>query len=267
MIHQNLLNRSITAFLVGVIAVAGSVFSQPSDRDVLRERIEWLSSTPNPSVDGAPIAAVLLITKLYERRGYEPAWTDPAMVKELFDQVLRSVEHGLNPDDFHATQLGTRLNPGPRANDPVFAADTEILCTDALARLAVTLQFGKLDPTDLDPAWNFSREIARQDPVEVFNEVLETKTVAARLAATEPQTGFYRRFRKALIEYRAILAEGSWSTVPAGPVLQVDSVGPRVAALRTRLRVTGDLAGPDPADPEVFDEDLEAAVKHAQMRH
>ncbi len=83
--------------MVAVIAVSVPVFAQSSDRDVLRERIEWLSSTPNPSVDGAPIAAVLGIAELYERRGYEPAWTDPAMVEELFDQVLRSVEHGLDP--------------------------------------------------------------------------------------------------------------------------------------------------------------------------
>ncbi len=264
---QHHLFRSVTPCLMAVMVISMPVFARSNDRDVLRDRIEWLSSASEPTVDGAPIAAVLLITRLYERRGYEPAWTDPAMIKELFDQVLRSVEHGLNPDDFHAAQLGARLNPGSRVNDPIFAADTEILCTDALARLGVTLQFGKLDPSDLDPAWNFSREIARQDLVEVFNEVLETKTVAARLAAAEPQTGFYRRFRKALIKYRAILANGSWSEIPAGPVLQVDSTGPRVAALRTRLRVTGDLTGPDPADPEIFDKELEAAVKHLQMRH
>ena len=91
-------NRSIVVSLIVVIATAGSLIAQSNDRDVLRERIEWLSSTPNPSVDGAPIAAVVGITKLYERRGYEPAWTDPAMVAELFDQVLRSVEHGLDPE-------------------------------------------------------------------------------------------------------------------------------------------------------------------------
>jgi hypothetical protein len=168
-------NRSSVVFLVVVIATAGSVFAQSSDQDVLRERIEWLSSTPNPSIDGAPIAAVLGIAELYERRGYEPAWTDPAMVAELFDQVLRSVEHGLDPEDFHVRQLGARLKAGPRASDPVFAADTEILCLDALARLAVTLHFGKLDPTDLDPAWNFSRKIATEDPVKTFNDALNKK--------------------------------------------------------------------------------------------
>jgi murein L,D-transpeptidase YcbB/YkuD len=122
-----------------------------------------LVSTQEATVEGVPIAATALIAELYARRNYEPAWSDPGMVKQLFDQVLRSVEHGLNPDDFHARLLGMRLKPGPMANDPTFKADTEILCTDALARLAITLNFGKLNPADLDPAWTVPPGILRKE--------------------------------------------------------------------------------------------------------
>jgi murein L,D-transpeptidase YcbB/YkuD len=243
------------------------VFAQSNERDVLRDRIEWLSSTSDPTIDGAPIAAVLLITKLYERRGYEPAWTDPAMIEELFEQVLRSVEHGLNPEDFHVGQLGARLNPGTRANDPVFRADTEILCTDALARLGVTLKFGKLNPADLDPAWNFSRKIEAEDPVKVFNDVLNEKNIAAALEETGPNLRFYSWLRQALVTYRGIMAAGGWPTVPGGEVLKVGSTGPRVAVLRERLGITGDLPALDPADPEIFDEGLETGVKRFQEHH
>ena len=71
--------RSVTPCLVAVMVLSMPVFAQSNERDILRDRIEWLSSTSDPTVDGAPIAAVLLITRLYERRGYDPAWTDPAM--------------------------------------------------------------------------------------------------------------------------------------------------------------------------------------------
>jgi murein L,D-transpeptidase YcbB/YkuD len=253
--------------LAALLTVSIPAFAQSNDRDVLRDRIDILVSTQEATVEGAPIAAIALLDELYARRNYEPAWTDPEMVKQLFDQVLLSVEHGLNPDDFHARQLGARLNPGPRVNDPVFRADTEILCTDALARLGVTLKFGKLDPTDLDPAWNFSRKIARQDPLAYFNQVLESKTVASALVAAGPQNPHYKWFRTGLEEYRSIMAGGGWPTVSAGPVLEVGSNGARVAELRQRLRVTGDLTGPNPANPETFDSGLEAAVKRFQMRH
>ena len=55
--------------------------------------------------------------------------------------------------------------------------------------------------------------------------------------------------------------------MPGGEVLKVGSTGTRVAALRARLTITGDLTAPDPADPEVFDEGLEAGVKRFQERH
>ncbi len=259
--------RSVTPCLVAVMVLSMPVFAQPNERDILRDRIEWLSSTSDPTIDGAPIAAVLLITRLYELRGYEPAWTDPAMIEELFEQVLRSVEHGLNPEDFHVGQLGARLNPGTRANDPEFRADTEILCTDALARLGVTLQFGKLDPTDLDPAWNFSRKIEAEDPVKVFNDVLQNKNIAAAIEDAGPNLRFYNWLRQALVTYRGIMAAGGWPTVPSGEVLKVGSSGPRVAALRARLEFTGDLTALVPADLEVFDEGLETGVKRFQERH
>ncbi len=99
-LHLNVF-RSVTPCLVAIIAISIPAFAQSNDRDVLRDRIEWLSSASEPTVDGAPIAAVPLISKLCERRDYQPAWTDPEMVRQLYDQVLRSVEHGLDPEDFH----------------------------------------------------------------------------------------------------------------------------------------------------------------------
>jgi len=260
------ISRSIALF-VALILASSVVFAQSADRDALRDRIDMLLSTHEATVDSAPIAALKLIDALYARRDYAAAWSDPKMVEELYDLVLRSVEHGLNPDDFHARQLGARLNAGARANDPAYRADTEILCTDAVARLAITLQFGKLDPKDFDPAWNFSRTIMNQDPLAYFNHVLETKTVALTVATLGPQNPRYGWFRKGLREYRRIMAAGGWPTVSTGPVLEVASRGPRVAELRQRLRVTGDLSTPDPPDAEEFDTGLETAVKNFQLRH
>jgi murein L,D-transpeptidase YcbB/YkuD len=261
------MDRYVVLLVLTVVLCASTVHAQPNDRDVLRDRIDWLLSTHEATVEGAPIAAAALIDALYHRRNHEPAWNDPAMVKQLFDQVLRSVDHGLNPEDYHAQELGARLDPGSRANDPVFRADTEILCTDAVARLAITLHFGKLDPAGLDPAWNFSREIERQDPIAYLNTVLDTKTVSLALDVHGPQVPLYRRFQTGLKEYRSIMAAGGWPTVSPGPVLEIGSKGSRVEELRQRLAVTGDFPGQQTGDPTVFDEGLETAVKHFQMRH
>ena len=259
--------RSITIILLAVLNAPIPAFAQVNGRDVLRDRIDMLLSTHDATVEGTPIAAVQLIDAVYATRDYRAAWNDPAMVKQLYDQVLRSAEHGLDPQDFHAGQLGSRLASGLQPDDPAFRANTEILCTDAVARLAVTLQFGKLDPGDLDPAWNFSRQIVRQDPLTYFKKVLDTKTVGLALATLGPQNHYYRQFQSGLKEYRSIMASGGWPTVSSGVVLNVGSTGPRVVELRRRLRVTGDLKAPDPADPGEFDGGLEDGVKRFQYRH
>ena len=245
-----------------LVAVAGA---EANDNEALRDRVARLATMSPPTVDGAPIAAVHGITKLYELRNWQPAWTDPAMVRQLYDQILRSAEHGLNPEDFHAHQIGARLDS--RADGPAYRADTEIICTDALARLAVTLEFGKLDPASLDKAWNFNRSVDGQDVVSLFNDALNSGEIATDLEKLEPDFPEYDRLQRALAEYRGILSRGGWSEVPPGEGLKPGSTGPRVLALRERLKVTGDLSTADPEDPAVYDGSLEAAVKRFQQRH
>ena len=261
------MKNKTSVLLIALTVSCAMAFAQPNDRDVLRDRIDMLLSTQEATVEGTPIAAVQLIDALYAMRGYRLAWDEPEMVRQLYDQVLRSVQHGLDPQDFHARQLAGRLAPNPLADEPAFRVGTEILCTDAFARLAITLQFGKLDPGDLDPAWNFSRQIVRQDPLAYFNQVLDSKTVGLTLSTMGPQNRYYKLFQDGLKEYRRIMAEGGWPPVSAGPVLTEESTGPRVIELRQRLRVTGDLEGPDPADLGRFDTNLVAAVERFQMRH
>ncbi len=249
---------------VAVLLLSVSVLATAADQQVLRDRIASLSTTAKPTVDGAPIAAVPGITKLYEVRNWEPAWTR-AMIRQLYEQVQRSIEHGLNPTDFHAQQLGARLKS--TAKDAVYRADTEILCTDALARLAFTLKFGKLDPTSIDQAWNFSRTIDGHDPIKVFDEVLSSGNITTALENAEPDLVEYHRLQNALVEHLDIQARGGWPTVPEGKGLKLGSTGPRVVALRERLKVTGDLVDTGPTDPAVFGEGLEAAAKRFQWRH
>jgi murein L,D-transpeptidase YcbB/YkuD len=264
MIQNRRVHRIRLIASVAVMLIAVSVLATAADQQVLRDRIASLSTTAIPTVDGAPIAAVPGITKLYEVRNWEPAWT-PAMIRQLYEQVQRSIEHGLNPTDFHAQQLGARLKS--TAKDAVYRADTEILCTDALARLAVTIEFGKLDPSSLDRAWNFDRSVGGQDVVSLFNDALESGNIAAALEAIEPDLVEYDRLQDALVEHLNIQARGGWPTVPEGEGLKLGSTGPRVVALRERLKVTGDLGDTGATDPAVFGEGLEAAVTRFQRRH
>jgi murein L,D-transpeptidase YcbB/YkuD len=76
--------------------------------------------------------------------------------------------------------------------------------------------------------------------------------------------------KTALRDYRSIVANGGWPTIPDGPTLARDSTGARIKALRERLALTGDLPGPlsrSNAAPREFNERVETAVISFQKRH
>ncbi len=256
-------------FLACALAIAGTLAAPRAvatgGSEELQSLVEQVVTVPNPEVDGAPIAATVLIGELYQRRGFAPAWS-PERVRALHQLVLNSSGHGLNPADYHLGQLAERLQAAA-ADSARGRADTEILCTDALARLVVNLRFGKLDPADLEPSWNFSRAIAAEDPVQVFNELLEAEDLHGAVEGLAPQLDFYRWLQGALAGYRTILAGGGWPGVAAGPTLEPGDDDPRVAALRARLLVTGDLSGPGAPEGTLFDDELRAGLLRFQRRH
>lgn len=101
---------------------------------------------------------------------------------------------------------------------------------------------------------------------------------AAAPAAADPEPGAgsaviappnpaAARLAEALERYRAIEASGGWRYIPTtGPVLEVGAIDRRVAALRERLAIEGDLPLTE-RDGQIFDRSLADAVRTFQRRH
>ena len=71
---------------------------------------------------------------------------------------------------------------------------------------------------------------------------------------------------QAIEQYRQLVANGGWGTVPGGRVLRVGASGAPVVALRRRLAASGDLDASAGLSP-TFDSFVEAGVRHFQARH
>jgi len=225
--------------------------------EALRERVERLRAGRELRVDGEQIAAPALIARFYERRDFRPAWT-PARAAELRALVQGSRADGLDPRDYHLAVL---------QDDREDPADRELLYTDSLIRLAYSLYFGKVDPRSFDPQWNFARTLDGIDPPRALEALVTAPSLGDALYAYAPQLPEYRGLRKALAHYRALRDAGGWPPQPAGPTLRPGMRDARVAALRARLALAGDLASAGAADPALYDDALEQAVTQFQRRH
>lgn len=72
--------------------------------------------------------------------------------------------------------------------------------------------------------------------------------------------------KKAIRDYQKISKQG-FVKIDAGPKLQMGDQGPRVMQLRQRLWVTRDYNNKNNLESDLFDDELESAVKIFQLRH
>src|SRR5262245_22741641 len=158
----------VVTFVLLLLPPSRHTMGRPSEaNEHLRYRIEQLRDDKRLSIEGVVIAATRLIPEFYERRGFQPAWTQPRAVDELLQLISRVDAEGLSPEDYHVQTIGRlRARTGNPGGDSALRADLDILLTENLIRLGYHLRFGKVDPYELYPNWNFSRDLAGKDPAE-----------------------------------------------------------------------------------------------------
>ena len=279
---------------------AGAAAVVPVDPlgEAIRERIDHLRyegghNHRDHDVHGERIVLADAVGRYYESQQFRAQWRDPRRLGQLVDALLDLVNDGLDPNDYHFEALD-----GYRAElrrTPVLPTDEqanlELLATDALMLGLYHLYLGKVDPVRLSSQWNFaSRPVDEQRGFAALTEALNSGRIHETFRRARPQHPWYQRGRERLREYRALAAVGGWPTLPEGPTLKPGMSDARVPTVRERLQYTRDLqAGgvTPPAPPqerpplqgqppaqdglppqdEVYDAELEAAVRRFQERH
>lgn len=265
------MNTAITAVMT-MLAVTllaapppGLAAENPAVAERLQLRIGALAE--DSRVAGQTVADRWFLTRFYERRQFNPAWVPAAKLDPLLAAIAGSVRHGLNPEDYHWTALSGLVGALPGESPAALLTELDILATDALARLAFHLQFGKVNPEQLESSWNFSRDVGSVSPVTAIRSLLRADDLVAALDALAPDNDYYRGLLNALADYRQIAVAGGWPRIEGGETLRLEMRSTRIAPLRALLRITGDLPVDEPDDDELFDPALEAAVMRFQARH
>lgn len=239
--------------------------AQSDPSEPLRLRVEALAVEPR--IDGVPVADANFLIRFYERRRFRPAWNG-----EKLDELLRvldaSVDHGLDPADYHVALI-RRHRYRPEDELPARTdLHLELLATDALARYAFHLHFGKVDPQSIEPTWNFTRTLEGIDAVSALQNLIDAPDMAVALRALAPQEERYAALMSALADYRAIARSGGWDPLTDGETLREGMRSPAVAALARRLAAEGYFPKEEAArGAEVFDARLREALEKFQRLH
>jgi murein L,D-transpeptidase YcbB/YkuD len=205
------------------------------------------------------------VEQFYKVRNGRPAWLDRA------DDVVKAIQSlqadGLDPASYHLEAIRS-LTADPQASrTPENQARLDVLLSDAVARIADDVHYGRVRPADVNPAWNVDpRENA--PPLDSTLAVIAgSGSVERAIDAQRPQHFIYRGLMGELERLRAIESRGGWPAVPSGRALSPGVRDQRVARVRRRLASSGEYRGAVGADSTRYDPALVRAVKDFQAHH
>lgn len=191
--------------------------------------------------------------------------TETGLKKEtklLFNELLQAEKHGLNPEDYHTSELIELQNDifNKSFIMPAELAELDIKISIAYIAYAWHLRNGY----DI-PYYNEKNLLRKVPKVSVLNAI-GTLPVRGALQKLQPQSESYHATMKALEKYRKIEFEGGWEQLPEDLVLKPGDSSFYVLKIYERLRKTGDI--PEPLNNVgAYDDGLMVGVMRFQSRH
>lgn len=264
--------RSCGVLLFALLAAfAASAPSRAQQIDeLIRSRVEQLRATGMLEAAGGSIASRNVISEIYEARAFAPAWRSVAQVDSLLEVIDESYLEGLDPADYHAAAVRAARDAFRDVDmlAPAERAAVDILLTDSVIRLGYHLRFGKVDPVELEPTWNLSRELLGQDAATAIQAAIDAPSMREFADRVIPRAFPYRRLKEALALYRSIEAAGGWPLVGDGPTLKPGMRDSRVPVLAARLAATRDLSDAALyAQTDGYTGEIVEALRRFQRRH
>ena len=241
--------------------------AQPVAKESLRARVEQLHDAPSLVIRGVKLRRPDDVVHFFEKRGFMAAWPLPAAAASIRQAITEAEADGLRPVDYHLATIDALLGARLSAPEPALDDDLQIVLTDAVAALIDDVRYGKVKPVTLDKRWNVDPRTGAPPLEEQVAIVAAATSPAAAIAGLKPSHFIYVGLKEALENLRAIAHAGGWPAVPAGPAIKPGMTDRRVAAIRKRLAVTGEISNGRALDNEMFDEELVAALKRFQERH
>lgn len=240
------------------LPLAGRAQAADPVAESLRAQVEQLAQ-------GSRAKAAQPLLDFYRQRQFAPAWTQPATVDQLLTALAGTAADGLDPEDYGLSRLtALRAALATGSASPAQRARFDLQATDGYLAALLALYRGKVQPTTLDPHWNFEeRPLDPAKGLQAAIDAVDHGQVAALFARARPQNPLYGELCDALARLRAVAQQGGWPSLPDGPALKPGMQDARVPLLRQRL-VAGGYLPASAATGELYDAALENAVKAFQ---
>jgi murein L,D-transpeptidase YcbB/YkuD len=253
--HQgNVLRPGLALLLLAIAAFAMPIAAMAQALPIQQTLQQFIAEARNE----AAAARLKEIEAHYALNEYTPIWISGGAVSpkamQVIDALNLAYEDGLDPADYHALDLLEES----AGETPQELAQFEIDLTASVVAFAQHLNAGRVNPRAINKEQvRFPVAVA---PDAILSNLRKTNQPKVYLRLLAPHTPRYERLRQALAAFRAIAANGGYSTVAEGPVIKPGATDARVPALRQRMVEAGTLKQEAVASGDVYDEALATAV-------
>lgn len=266
--------RITRVLLISLHLIGCSKSQKPSDPAALE--IRQLLASERGTIQLAHASDAILCTQLlrqfYEKREFNPAWSDASGMMASADS-LRAVVHsadmeGLEPGDCHINAIDTllvKLKHESQEDGISVRAELDVILSDAFMLYACHLSEGKIDRDSLRPRRSVG--IEKRKYADLLEASLTSEDVGKAIRSLMPDHSWYRDLRDLLVLFQSQIKNGNWSRVQADSAIKPGESGKRVFALRSRLLALGDLHPRSGSTTDVYDSSLVDAVRIFQRRH
>ncbi len=232
-------------------------------QDIIRKRIENQSFIPL-SAENDLIYCAESLSKIYQDRMFTLAWKNKNSIAQLIQCINESQYEGLNPSDYHLEILLALYNNYSTLNADQ-KANIDLLATDAFLLYTTHLLSGKVNPTTIDPEWQVKRR--EGNPVLLFEKAIQENSITHYIQESLPKHKTYLGLKKALLIYEKIKEDGGWTEIQSDVTLKKGDENDQIVLIKKRLLATQDLQANAIGNIRQFDDLLNDAVIHFQIRH
>jgi len=255
--------------LVFILLSQVSITGQNSIQENIQKHIDQLDQSKTMILGGEKIIGNPVISGMYKNADYNPLWEEAKNRNDLISILDDSYFEGLNPKDYRIDlikQHDEEIENGTGVSAENYAI-ADIIMTDALLTYAFHMIQGKVNPTKLDPNWNYSQRSMPDSAEFRVMHRLQTQSLKEGVKNIRSELPMYNKLRFWFAKYDSVQkADGDIKQIQyPGVSLKLGDSSEVVGELKRHLSNYANTLSL--TDDNVFDEELEVTIKEFQLQN
>lgn len=204
-----------------------------------------------------------ILKAFYKKKNYEVAWDSKENRDFVLNELTKSDQEGLNPNDYYIQYL----NRFETKYDSLTQSELityDIQLTRSVQKYISNLNKGKVNPYQLYDDWDLGRKTI--DAGTVLYDCFDKNDFSEIIEKQKPQLKTYQQLKLALKKLQEF-PDISYEPLDIREKFKPNTSSKSIVNIKRKLIYWGDLKQKDSALTKLYDKETQTAVKQFQKRH